>query len=248
MDAVIHSLLAKAGPVIAEPYPHVVIHDALDYYEELNATRPADELILRRFNYGPNRRVDMMSAEVLLRRNMPEIWKKFVRYHTSPAFFSDILQVFGTHIRKLYPGIPWDSVKANARGIGDLGMECQPGVNTPLTETARVRGPHLDNPRELYGGMLYMPHPDDTSTGGELQICRWKAPRRFHGKLECYDEDVEVVSTVPYKTNTLVMFINGLDSVHAVTPRTPSPTCRRLVNIAADYQPRTLFTTGHGKF
>ena len=44
--------------------------------------------------------------------------------------------------------------------------------------------------------------------------------------------------TIPSAANTLVMFINTIDSVHGVTPRSPSRVSRRLVNIIGEvYNP-----------
>ena len=37
------------------------------------------------------------------------------------------------------------------------------------------------------------------------------------------EKDVELVRTAEYRRNTLVWFVNSLDSVHRVTPREPTP-------------------------
>ena len=224
------SLLAKVGEVIRDPFPYVVIKDALQNYRELAESRP------KITGTGENKRIDMPSLEVLASTNKP--WVEFVGYHTSVLFLDEIRALFGF-------SFPYS---AGPRGRSyELGMECQPGINTPLTKPARVRGPHLDNPRELYGGMLYMRLAEDDSTGGDLQIYRWIKPKRFYGKLECFDEDVEVVAQVPYEANVFVLFMNSIDAVHGVSVRSPSQHPRLLVNVAADFK-RPLFRTGHGPY
>lgn len=239
------SLLAKAGPLVRDPFPHVVIHDALDYYDDLARTRPSAKRIIGNRAYEENQRLDLRSVDCLNAPDIHAIWKAFIALHTSDLFWREVREYL--RVDEYYPGINWEPVGPRAPDVR-LGMECQPGINTPLVTSGRVRGPHLDNTAELYGGMLYMRHADDDSTGGELQVCRWKnGMRRFHGKLECYDEDVEVVATVPYQANTFVLFLNTPDSVHAVTPRSPSTVPRMLVNVAADYC-HPLFKVGHGRY
>ena len=55
-----------------------------------------------------------------------------------------------------------------ARRRGD----CQVGINTPVTRNGptAVRGPHYDRLTELFAGLLYFRHPDDRSSGGDLQV------------------------------------------------------------------------------
>jgi hypothetical protein len=124
-----------------------------------------------------------------------------------------------------------------------LQMECQPGVNTPQSTEMRVRGPHLDNPIELYGGLLYMGEGE----GGDLEVQRLIKPPEFYGKLEIKDDCVETLDVVPYEPNMFVMFINTPTSIHSVTPRPATDKCRRLVNITGEL-PRMLFKTGWGRY
>jgi hypothetical protein len=42
------------------------------------------------------------------------------------------------------------------------------------------------------------------------------------------------VNTIGYKANRMVLFLNAQDSLHAVTPREPSPFTRKLVNIIGE--------------
>ena len=45
--------------------------------------------------------------------------------------------------------------------------------------------------------------------------------------------DVEVVQAVGYGANVFACFINGPTSVHAVSPRSPTPLVRRYINLIA---------------
>jgi hypothetical protein len=51
-----------------------------------------------------------------------------------------------------------------------VAIDCSIGINTPVKEKGTtVRGPHHDDPMELWAGLLYMRHDKDISTGGDLE-------------------------------------------------------------------------------
>lgn len=219
-------LLDRAGVVETDPFPHLVIENALpdDYYERLLETRPAPDEILRGRVVGSNQRVDLPTE--LATRALEPVWRKFCTYHSSSEFAEQICKVFGVSVPKRYM------------------IRCQPGLNTPSPTLSRVRGPHLDNPCELFAGLFYMPTDDD---GGDLEVYRWKdGPKKYHGKLEVEDECVELVKTIKYQPNTYFMFLNTANSLHGVTTR-KSDQYRNLVNICVDV-PEPLFKVGHGRY
>ncbi len=217
-------LLDRVSKVETDPFPHVVIENALEesYYQRLLETRPSMLEILCGRSYVENQRLDL-PTELAITKTHP-LWREFCSYHSSPEFFRKAKSVFG-----------FEQEKASLR--------CQPGINTPTKKESRVRGPHLDNPRELYAGLFYMPTDED---GGDLEIYRWNGEKKFHGKLEVEDDCVELVKTVKYRPNTYVMFLNGPDALHGVTPR-KSDKPRFLVNVIADVS-KPLFVIGHGRY
>jgi hypothetical protein len=67
--------------------------------------------------------------------------------------------------------------------------------------------------------------------------------RLFH-REEVDEDDAEYVGSIPYRPNTLVVFINSEHSLHAVSERSVTPHSRRLVNIIGRVYrsvPRGLF-------
>ena len=86
-----YSLLQKKPTVQINPYPHVIIEDALpwDLYEELENTFPEDQVLATKpFDDGICYR---MKANVMLDPNFqPEIWRKFAQYHTSAEWFNEV--------------------------------------------------------------------------------------------------------------------------------------------------------------
>lgn len=217
-------LLDRVEKVFSDPFPHVVIENALpeDYYRRLIEEIPSPEQIVLGRPVGKNQRIDLPTELAMV--GLSPIWRKFCALHVSNDFYLKACKVFGIQ-----------PVPARLR--------CQPGINTPTDQLSRVRGPHLDNPCELYAGLFYTPLDED---GGNLEIYRWKGERRFHGKLEIHDDCVELVKTIPYKANTYVMFLNSDKAIHGVSAR-KSDSYRRLVNVIADVQD-PLFVVGHGRY
>ena len=220
-------LLSKAT-CIPEPYPHCIVENALDdgLYKALLESRPKDELI------------SLGSLESNVRHDIPArdipsvgVWWKFIRYHTSRAFWQDVMRVFGEHIRERYPQHLDPTVGIRKTGPYDIAAECQVSVNTPCTSRSRVVGPHLDNTRSLYAGMLYM----GDEGGGDFEIRRYTKMPVFYGKSRIEDDCTEIVTTVPYRHNTFVMFINCPEAVHSVSER-DSKEYRRFVNVAGETQ------------
>jgi hypothetical protein len=123
--------------------------------------------------------------------------------------------------------------------VSDVVLDCQLGINTAPTEPGRVLGPHLDNPVELFAGLLYMRRPNDPSTGGDLLIQRWRSKRRlYRGKHRIDDSLVETVDRIAYQPNVFVLLVNSPVSIHSVTPRSVTGMSRRLVNIIGEVYPR----------
>ena len=215
-----------------DPFPHIVKKDALppDTYDLLKKTRLPDEVI-DRGGKGQNSRIDAHTYELC----GTGVWKDFLSYYTGEEFFSEVVRVFGDEIKALYPDLPLENQSVGVRFTGDfdISTECQIGINTPCETRSRVIGPHLDNPCELYAGLLYMPVKGD-KWGGDFEIRKYTSLPRFYGKLKIDDDCTEVVCTVPYEPNTFVMFINSPWSVHSVSERGPCKEYRRLVNIIGE--------------
>ena len=86
-----YSLLQKRPEVNADPYPHVVIEEALpwDLYEELENSFPEKQILdTTPFDNGICFR---MKANIMLdQKFQPDIWRKFTEYHTSAEWFNEV--------------------------------------------------------------------------------------------------------------------------------------------------------------
>jgi hypothetical protein len=235
-----------------DPFPHIVVENCLpsEIYESLAQTYPSDDQILFQGNSAGSARIRQNSRQSLgayrLLRTAGSVspeWEQFVRYHVSNDFFREFVALLGPELLAVHPalerrlGRPLDRLTTGVRydperDVGDIALDCQIDINTPTTRTSSVRRVHTDAPDELFAMLFYFRQENDTSTGGDLEILRWKdgRPHRFVGS-EIDERDAERVSTVPYRANTLVAFINSENALHAVSERSVSPVSRRLVNL-----------------
>lgn len=235
-----------------DPYPHIVIENCLsrDTYNELAATYPSDETILRlsgaaeKYYIRQNHRYDLCAYLALANsRAVGRGWRDFLQYHVSSEFFREFIALFGPDLQETYPqlesrfgrkasewttGIRFDPAACTA----DVALDCQIGINTPVEQMSSTRGVHTDMPDELFAMLLYFRPPDDQIAGGNFELYRWKpgVARHFVGR-DVDSCDAEFVGMVEYKPNTLVAFVNSGMSLHGVSPRAPSNISRRLVNI-----------------
>lgn len=248
---------ASRADLQLDPYPHLVIENALDeeVFSHLAANYPSDELVVGE-RPVKDTWYDYPACRVVEDARIDPIWREFFRYHTSAAFFQELVGVAGHALRQLHPkleeriGRPMEQFRVGMRPGGrgdplardaDVSMECQFYVN--YTRAPRtVRGPHVDRPSELFAALLYFRQPDDDSQGANLEICKGvesvfpttNSIRIDELPAEVNPGKVSVVKTAQYRANTLVLFLNSPMSIHAVSPRTPTPLTRRHINFCCD--------------
>jgi hypothetical protein len=254
------SILSNASNanVVMDPYPHLVIRNALDpdVFAQLAATFPADDLIVN------GRQIkdtwyDYPASQVIADERIAPQWRDFFAHHVSRDFYLELVGVLGEAIRQTYPNIearlgkPLNEAKVGMRPGGkgdplapgaDLSMECQFYAN--YTRAPReVRGPHVDRPSEMFAALLYFRQDGDDSTGGDLEVCMARSDSLYPDQnsvtiselpAEIASSSVTTVSTARYAANTLVLFLNSAKSIHAVSGRSPTPLTRRHINFCCD--------------
>tara|TARA_R110001592_G_scaffold102631_3_gene289603 strand:- start:6429 stop:7172 length:744 start_codon:yes stop_codon:yes gene_type:complete len=234
------SVLQKKPNLVLEPYPHFIIENALpqDVYNQLEKEWPKEQLLSTEpLDQGICYR--LKADEMLKPGKVSSLWKEFTEYHTSIEFYTQVQEVFADYIKDKDPTLgPRGWVDKSAT----VWTDCQAVMHEPIRTTSRT--PHIDNPREMYAGLLYMPYADDTSTGGEFQIHDTKQDVKqvniTQGRQVLENDLGAPVVTVPYKRNTFVMFANTTpNAIHGVTPRANATLHRRSVNIIAEYSRRS---------
>jgi hypothetical protein len=252
------SLLQRALPsdVLREPFPCLVIENALPaaLYEELADSFPS-RATMGISEARNNLRWNYAARKVLANKSLPELWRNFIAYNSSAQFFSDVVALFHSPITELYGDRFPDRSSLEALRVGmrdvdkfgrcDVLVEAMISGNTPVTTASSVRTSHVDAGNKLFSGLFYMRSPEDVSSGGDLTISRFA--ERYRGKEDRFklfngpyvdDTHLEVARTVPYAANTLVLFINSLDSLHGVTIRRETPHPRLFVNLVGEVDDR----------
>lgn len=233
-----------------QPYPYLVVKNVLPQEIVDNLTRefPPISTITKGADPGSNKRFDYVAKDVRGDMSISPIWKDFIEANVSQDFFNDFLRIFEDEINKYYPSLKnkHGNLLNITKGIRfidshkekNLLFDAHISINTPVTGMPNsVRTAHVDDPRKLFGGLFYLRHPNDKeSRGGELVIYRYKGSKKLFWGQQVDEKYVEEVERVPYEANTLVLFINTIDSVHGVTPRMPTSMPRLFVNLVAEFE------------
>lgn len=96
------------------------------------------------------------SSRVLDTSTFPGPWRRFVEYHTSQAFWIEIVRRFGDDIRRLRPELEqemdrpmdqWRAVRCGSDAGGEITLECQIIVNASDDSPAppEMAQPYDDN-------------------------------------------------------------------------------------------------------
>ena len=247
---------ASNADVITDPFPHLVIRNALreDVYEQLANEFPGMSVIANDAAPQDNKYYFLGAAKAQAHQGVSALWKEFMAYHASPAFWSEVVTLFGNHIRAMHPHLELACGKRleefttcvrnmNAEDDADAQMECQLASCTTALRRATPKGPHVDREVALYAGLLYFRLDGDDSTGGDLEIQRFKGVPHFEAGTnnEIPVDRVETVRTVRYEKNTFVFFIHSAHSLHAVSARSATPYPRRHVNFVTEFAQTKAF-------
>jgi len=237
------SVIQNVKEVFNTPYPYVCVEDALpeNIYKELEETFP-EELVTSTSPHdgGITYRYKCKEAH---QNEIPPIWQDFFAYHTSPEYFKGCLSLFGNSI-EVFHSQYMDLLKADnitVRGVDNSGQyvtDCQFVVHEPVDQTGTSRTPHIDNPVEIYAGLLYMRKANDTSIGGNFTIHEQTGTINEVNKSlgrQVADNIHKPIREVPYKANSFCMFLNVMGSIHSVTPRIEPVERRRSINIIGEF-------------
>lgn len=237
-------MLAKAfkSDIAPDSFPHIIVHDALDkeIYNHLIEEFPPLSVLTRGKPYGSNQLFAYSAANALKSSAVGALWKEFVQAHTSQDFLRQVLSLFQESILALFPSFEREvgsltSLRAGIRHLdtfetADVLMDARICVNTPVKDRpTSVRGGHLDGPQKLFTGLLYLRHPEDRSTGGDLEIYRYRTDKPVFKKHNVDRSYLDTIRTIPYEKNTLLFFVNSPNSLHGVSIRDCTPWPRQFI-------------------
>jgi len=237
------SVIQNVKEVYTHPYPYVCVEEALpeNLYKELEETFP-EELVTSTSPHdgGITYRYKCKEAN---HKPIPAIWQDFFAYHTSPEYFTACLNLFAPVIESNYNQYKnlLDADNITVRDVDNSGQyvtDCQFVVHEPVDQTGTSRTPHVDNPVEIYAGLLYMRKLNDISEGGNFTIHQQTGNIEQVNKSlgrQVEDNIHKPIREVPYKANSFCMFLNVMGSIHSVTPRINPIERRRSINIIGEF-------------
>ena len=97
------------------------------------------------------------------------------------------------------------------RSTSDISLDCQITIQTPVRgEPAVDRGPHVKVRDKVLVGFLFLRPDDDRVLGGDLDLYRIRPGLDpVYGAMQVIDPlSIQLAKTIPYRKNTLVMFLN----------------------------------------
>jgi hypothetical protein len=144
---------------------------------------------------------------------------KFYKHFASSAFHTEFAEVLAPYAQgrlKITPEEIIRLAKAKSESSDAVTALKLSGRSVP-----RVRLAHVDNPQSIMVFLHYLRLPNDTSTGGDLLFhgCENSSGRLSKVKALFRQKTSYFIKAVDYKPNTLLVFMNGPDSIHEVTPR-----------------------------
>ena len=214
-------VLQNLKNVSSEPWPHIIIENALpqEIHDELLDTLPDDRLGKQEAKDKHGKLTWLIYEMYQEKFPVSNIWKDFILYHTSQEFVDKVLNAFDTWTEKL--PLPKNQMKLIDTNLpedktGNYYTEFS-FVKHPPENNLSNRTPHTDNEKEIYAGLLYLKHPLEQSTGRDFAIHQPHSLKMT--KKREYITPGPIVKKCEYKSNNFVMFWNGVDTQHSVTPR-----------------------------
>lgn len=251
-----------------EPFPHIIIKDCLppEIIGLLNDDFPDQDEFLKydrhhnvfKENFRYNISANTIFNESQFQKKISKTTYNFFKYHTSSNFFYELFEIFGNDIKNLYPLFYEKIKKYNTESDifsyrnpssnikKKITLDCQFAINSINQVKSSVVSPHIDNPYELFAGLLYMKDSRDKSKCSNLEILEWNNNEKvhFYGKNRVDYKNLKKTKEVQYEFNTLILFLNSPNSFHTVTPREPNNIPRKFFNIIIEtnfFQSEPLF-------
>jgi hypothetical protein len=250
MESVLHR--ASPADVADEPFPHLVVSDALDggLYAELARQFPPASLLIDGRQPASNTYYHYGAGRILENAAVSPLWREFVARHVAPEFYREVMSLFGDRARSLHPGLetrlgrPLEALETSVRRLAeprDVALECQLTYCSPPDRPSSSAPPHVDREVALYAGLLYFRCTGDDSAGGDLDLYRFRGePCGFRADRSVPESLLEKVSTVGYHPNTLVFFLHSPRAVHGVSPRAITPYPRLHVNFVGELRDKVF--------
>lgn len=237
-----HTVLSRVtkNDIAKDFFPHVVLKNAIDVdvVEKLITEYPKMKVVSQGDSLESNKRFSLPASVVFKSSEVSDVWKEFIRIHTTQDFWLQFVHLFKDSMGKSLNGA--EHWRVGVRNIdnfdtADVLLDAQICINSPVVDApTSVRGAHLDDPRKVYGGLWYVRLPDDDSEGGQLVTYTYNQKKPVFFGQEIDYAYVTPIAQVEYEKNSLVLFGNTFQSLHGVTPRQKTTYPRLFMNLVAE--------------
>lgn len=194
------------------PFPHFIIENALS--ERVHSSLLKELALLSKSISGStnNRAFNLDTISNL--GNFPTLID-VISAHLGGEFNRSIYQKFKKYFS--------DNIPLFKGEYKDLKASSSLVVNGFAREKITPRGPHVDNLKDAIIFLYYLKLPDDNTSDRNLEIYKYKSEFKGFNMGRVPDShsidpnDLSLIKTVPYKSNSAVIFLNGINSIHGVT-------------------------------
>ncbi len=204
-----------AAPLISDPYEHIVIEHLLpeDVYQLLVEAIPPPPFFQDRDPIKQDLRFPLEFGPVL----PGAVWSFFDQVVAGRAIMPAALEKFGAALQRHFHAVFGADAGAAAAELpiapsGGRLMLRRPGYHL---------APHRDPKHSLLTCLLYLARPDDTATFG-TQIFRVDNDADASYKQTYYPEQegrrCELVKVVPFRANSMLIFLNSRGAHGATIP------------------------------
>tara|TARA_Y100000768_G_scaffold336157_1_gene277673 strand:- start:830 stop:1687 length:858 start_codon:yes stop_codon:yes gene_type:complete len=236
MDTVIKNF--TPSDIITYPFPHLDIKNALPekLINQLLNELPSKIYLKDYFDQlgdDSESAVDFSVAKLKSLGFNLQVLEEFIDVHSSATFKNEILNMFNDYLLQNFPLLRKDLLSA---------VEAQLFINPFKTKVSSIgtskstfiRGPHLDDAIDISVFLFYLKHKEDNIRGGSLDLYKYKS--RFKGfrrdiwwdEREINLNHVQKVKSVPFENNRFILLLDGINSIHGVTPIQSDSDCFRL--------------------
>ena len=246
------------------PFRHIVIENFLP--EELYLQAEAiytDEFFKKKLGNSSNKKSNVAESFNLFSesetiqyglKNYKETFE-MLQFFQSKELHETLYKLFGESILEIYENgtnmknLPKnyfsyinsddnDKKKSDLSNNLSIKTSIKCAINTPSFGSPKsVRDIHIDNPLKFFNALIYFRLKEDYYAGGDLILYRFKKSKiKLYNRVYASHKDCVISKVIPYKRNTLVLFINSLHSLHGVVERSNVPLERRYINISGAFK------------
>lgn len=227
----------SSSQVRAHPFPHILVEDALPpaLCDQLIAQFPSQEVISlgRRPTQTTKFYYHIRQANEDWR--ISPLWKKTLRELVQPDIWHHFMRIFGDSLLREYPdfeeryGNPVAFRVGNRRyddfGDNDVLLDSKTLIHTPSAGEPEIeRLPHLKFFSTVFLAYLFLRPDDDLAHGAEFDFYSIKDGERIllGPRHVAQPNQLTPETRIPYRKNTLVIFLNTARSFQAVAARSAS--------------------------